>query len=185
MSLDGKIARPHGESQWLTGTEARKRVHALRAEVEAIIVGGETVRQDDPSLTIRDVPVSEHKQQPYRVVLTRDQKSLPASAKLFTDEHKDRTLVYENMSFLSVLKKLAELDCTSVLLECGGNIMGQWFDQSLVDECYFFLAPMICGGDKLAVAGCGASSNESSIHLSDVTYEKIGNDLLSRGLVDR
>jgi len=185
MSLDGKITRPPAESQWLTSPESRMRVHQLRSEVDAIIIGGETVRKDNPALTVRDVQTSEYHQQPYRVVLARDKSGLPVDSQIFTDAYASRTKIFENVPLLHVLKSLAELGCSSVMLECGGGLMGQWFDQSLVDECYFFIAPILCGGDKLAVGGLGCESNQSSIHLTNVQYETIGNDVLAVGCIQK
>ena len=187
MSLDGKISRPPGESQWLTSPESRKIVHQLRAKVDAIIIGGKTLRKDNPRLTVRldDCPEST-KQQPYRAVITHQNRaSLPQDSHLFTDQHKDRTLLYQDSPFIEILKDLGEKGCNSVLLECGGGLMGQWFDQGLVDECYFFLAPLITGGENLAVAGKGVKSNESAINLKNIMYQKIGNDVLASGLIDQ
>lgn len=187
MSLDGKISRPPGESQWLTSPESREIVHQLRAKVDAIIIGGKTLRKDNPRLTIRTADPSKlQKKQPYRAVIThQDRATLPQDSHLFNDQYKDRTIIYKDSTFLEILKDLGEKGCNNVLLECGGALMGQWFDQNLVDECHFFLAPLITGGENLAVAGKGVKSNESAINLEKVTYKKIGNDVLASGFISR
>lgn len=186
MSLDGKITRPPGESQWLTSPESREIVHQLRSKVDAIIVGGRTLRKDNPKLTIRSSTPNIQKQQPYRAVITHEGRStLPKNLHVFSDEFKDRTVIYQDKPFEDILKDLAHKGCNSVLLECGGGLMGQWFDQRLVDECYFFLAPLVTGGSDLALAGKGVDSNESAIPLQNVTYQKIGGDVLAHGYIKR
>ena len=88
MSLDGRLTRPAGESRWITGRSARRHAHQLRAQVDAILVGAETVRSDNPRLTVRGVRGA---RQPWRVVLTRSGK-LPRRAQLFSDGFSSRTL---------------------------------------------------------------------------------------------
>ena len=184
MSLDGRITRPDGEGQWLTGKEARAEAHGLRAEVDAIIVGGKTVRKDDCGLTIRDTAMSADKVQPWRVVLTQSGKeSLPLDAKIFTDEHKERTLVHEDMSLEESLRGLAELGCNSVLLECGGVLMRQFLEQGLVDEVAVFFAPMLTGGGDF---GFGVGEHlEKSLALEKMQVKQVGHDVLLRGVVRR
>jgi diaminohydroxyphosphoribosylaminopyrimidine deaminase/5-amino-6-(5-phosphoribosylamino)uracil reductase len=80
-SLDGRIAPARGSSRWLTGERTRRAAHALRARYDTIVVGAETVRRDDPELTVRDARVPPGGQ-PLRVVVTAT-LDLPARAKLF------------------------------------------------------------------------------------------------------
>jgi diaminohydroxyphosphoribosylaminopyrimidine deaminase / 5-amino-6-(5-phosphoribosylamino)uracil reductase len=184
MSLDGKISRPPQESQWLTSPESRELVLIIRSEVDAIIVGGRTLRKDNPSLTVRGKALHPDKQQPYRAIISHsDRSELPNELTVFTDAFKDRTLVFQDQAFEEILKDLAKRGCNSVLLECGGNLMGQWFDQGLVDECYVFLAPMITGGENLAVGGKGVESNAAAIRLKDISYRQIQGDVLAHGFV--
>ncbi len=184
MSLDGKITRPPGESQWLTSPESREIVHQLRAEVDAIIIGGRTLRKDNPRLTLRGKNVPAGKLQPYRAIITHSERSaLPDDLHVFSDEFKDRTLMYQDTAFADILKDLASKGCNSVLLECGGGLMGQWFDLGLVDECYFYLAPMVNGGADLALAGKGVASHNFAWQLHDMHYQQIGNDVLAHGFL--
>lgn len=182
MSLDGRITRPPSEGQWLTNPESREVVHQLRAKVDAIIVGGKTVRRDNPRLTLRSEQSSTEKEQPWRVVLTHAGKeSLPQDFHLFTDEHQERTLVYQDKPLEDVLRDLADKGCNSVLLECGGNLMRQFAEADLVDEYQLFYAPIITGGTDF---GFGLGDHfTKSIQLTEITSRSIGNDTLMTGLV--
>ena len=84
---------------------------------------------------------------------------LPRDAHLFADRFAARTLVYRNKALRQVLADLGRREITSVLIEGGGNVLGQAFDARLVDKVQFYLAPLFTGGPVLAVAGKGAGSN--------------------------
>jgi diaminohydroxyphosphoribosylaminopyrimidine deaminase/5-amino-6-(5-phosphoribosylamino)uracil reductase len=184
MSLDGRITRPEGEGQWLTGAEARAEAHSIRAEVDAIVVGGKTVRRDDPGLTVRGDAYREKKAQPWRVVLTQSgKKNLPLDAAVFTDEFKDRTLVHADMSLEESLRELAERGCNTVLLECGGVLMRQFLEQGLVDEVAVFFAPMLTGGGDF---GFGVGEHlKKSLALEKIQVKQLGEDILFRGVFRR
>jgi len=83
MSLDGKITRPEGEGQWLSGEESRADVQRLRGEVDAILTSGETVRRDRPALTIRVPEFLEGRSQPWRIVVTDRPETMPGDSALF------------------------------------------------------------------------------------------------------
>lgn len=183
LSLDGRITRIPGEGQWLTGPLARMDAHRLRVRADAVLVGAETVRADDPSLTIRGVPMPPGKAQPWRVVLTQT-GNLPAGARLFTDEHRERTLIYQNKPLKAVLEELGGVHrVNTVLAEGGGRILGALFTEGLVDEVCFYLAPLLCGGPSLAVADPGLRLD--AVNLEEVAYKKLGRDLRLSGLVRR
>lgn len=179
MTLDGRIARPPGEGQWITSSASRAHAHKLRARVDAILVGAETVRTDDPKLTVRGIPGA---RQPWRVVMTRT-GNLPSDAHLFTDEHKDRTLVFKNKPLRAVLRHLGAMQVTSVLIEGGGRILGQAFDRHLVDAVHFYIAPLLAGGPKVAIGDRGAGSSAEAARIKNPHYEKIGGDIHMSGEV--
>ncbi len=184
LSLDGRITRVPGEGQWLTGPEARKDAHRLRLEADAVLVGAGTVRADNPALTIRGMNLPEGKIQPWRVVLTRTGE-LPATAQVFTDAHRERTLVYANRPLGEVLAELgASRSVTCILAEGGGLLLGELFAQGLVDEVCFYLAPLICGGPKGAVELPGGAAM-GAVQLEDIQYKRLGRDLRLTGLVTR
>ena len=118
--------------------------------------------------------------QPWRVILTRRGR-IPKSAHVFTDAHRDRTLVFRGKSLRTVLRELGRLGVVSVLIEGGGTVLGDAFDRRLVDEVHFYLAPLLCGGPHV-IAGRGAGSTASSVSLRDARYERIGTDLHVSGL---
>lgn len=182
LSLDGRLTRPPGEGQWLTSEAARRHAHGLRARVDAILVGANTLRADNPRLTVRDVPGA---RQPWRVVLSRGENPLPPEAHLFTDEYKEHTLRFIGQSLDQVFTALGEREIQSVLIEGGARVLGEAFDQRLVDEVCFYLAPLICGGPVIAVGGEGAAATVEAPQLVDVQYTKLGDEVIMRGTVLR
>ncbi|MEO8353911.1 MAG: bifunctional diaminohydroxyphosphoribosylaminopyrimidine deaminase/5-amino-6-(5-phosphoribosylamino)uracil reductase RibD, partial [Chthoniobacteraceae bacterium] len=136
ISLDGRLTRPPGEGQWLTNEASRAHAMRLRAEADAILIGAQTLRADNPRLTIRGLPGFAKKAQPLRVIFARNSR-LPRAAHAFTDRHRDRTLVYRNQSLPAVLRELGRRQVTSVLIEGGGTVLGEAFDRRLVDEVHF------------------------------------------------
>src|SRR5215831_8859142 len=141
MSLDGRLTRPAGESRWITGGNARRDAHRLRAHVDAVLVGAETIRADNPRLTVRGVRGA---RQPLRVVLTRAGQ-VPRHAHLLSDKFAARTLVYKRKSLLSVLKDLGKRSVTSVLIEGGGEVLGEALDKKLIDKVQIYLGPILTG----------------------------------------
>lgn len=163
MSLDGRTALPNGESQWISGPEARDWVHRLRAGCDAVIVGGGTVRADDPLLTSRGWRDPE----PLRVVLSRG-LDLPESALLW-DPGPAKTLVAhgpeapaagrERLDRLGVerlelpaceprelLGALANRGCNLVLWECGPELAASALRQGGVQQVAAVIAPKLLGG---------------------------------------
>lgn len=177
MSLDGRISRPPAEPQWITSPASRAHAHQLRARVDAILIGAETLRRDNPKLTVRGFPGA---RQPWRIVLTKSGR-LPRGAHLFTDRFKEKTLVFQKKSLRAVLRELAKRGITSVLIEGGMRVLGQAFDYQLVDAVSFYVAPSILGGPTVAVGGLGVSKVASAAHIAQPTYTKIGDDLLLEG----
>lgn len=177
MSLDGRLTRPPGEFPWITGRSARRHARRLREHVDAIIVGAETVRVDNPRLTVRGV---RGRRQPWRVVLTRS-NNLPRRARLFSDRLADRTLIFKRKSLTSVLKALGKRSVTSVLIEGGGDVLGQALDARLIDKVQIYLGSILTGGRVIAFPGHGAQSTSNAIHLRDVSYRRIGENVCITG----
>lgn len=154
-TLDGRMTRR--QNFWLSGVETLRHAHQLRLESDAILIGGNTLRTDDPALTIR-TPLQEpsaRKQQPWRVVLTTNLLSLPPMAKLFTDEHHKRTLVWENVKDLRVLlnELYTRYGVVNLMLECGGRLLRRFLEEGLVNEWMQSISPMVGAGPDFLVPG--------------------------------
>jgi diaminohydroxyphosphoribosylaminopyrimidine deaminase/5-amino-6-(5-phosphoribosylamino)uracil reductase len=176
LSLDGKITAPPNDDRWLTSPQARLVAHELRWESDAILIGAKTARADNPQLTVR-LPGRKGKIQPWRIVMTRSGK-LPKTLHVFSDAHKDRTLVFRDPPLKKVLADLGKREISHVLIEGGGEILTKAFRQKLVNEVAFFIAPSVMGTPTRALKELGAS-----LQLREVTYESIGADLFCRGLI--
>lgn len=177
MTLDGRLTRPPSESRWITSAAARRDAHKLRASVDAILVGAETVRADDPGLTVRGARSAK---QPWRVVVTRSGR-LPRAAKIFTDGDRERTLVFRRRSIASLLRQLGAREITSVLIEGGGDVLGQALDAQLIDKVQLYVAPLLAGGPVPAFSGRGANSSSEAARLERVTCKRFGGDVRVSG----
>jgi diaminohydroxyphosphoribosylaminopyrimidine deaminase/5-amino-6-(5-phosphoribosylamino)uracil reductase len=176
LSLDGRIVTPEGDDRWLTSPAARQVAHELRWEADAILIGAETARQDNPRLTVR-LPGRRGKIQPWRVVVTRSGR-LPKYLHLFSDQHRDRTLVFQNQPLAETIAALGALEVSHVLIEGGGKILTEAFRENLVNEVAFFIAPAVMGTVPRALGKLPAA-----MRLREVSYKSIGTDLLCRALV--
>ena len=168
MSLDGRTALPNGASQWISGPEARAWVHRLRAQGDAVIVGGGTVRSDDPLLSSRGQRIPE----PLRVVLSRS-LDLPERAQLWdtavaptliaygakapadgrkrlaaiTEAHPDlQTLELPACTPTALLEALAQRGCNQVLWECGPELAAAAIREGCVQHLAAVIAPKLLGG---------------------------------------
>lgn len=159
-SLDGRTAMASGESQWITGAEARADVHRLRAEAGAVMTGVGTVLADDPQLTVRGIEVP---RQPDRIVLDT-QARVPAAAKVWgegarrlwltgrdapaptgVEAIRCATAPEGSLDLPAVLRALGGCGINDVLLECGPRLAGAFLQQGLVDEVVAYLAPTLLG----------------------------------------
>jgi diaminohydroxyphosphoribosylaminopyrimidine deaminase/5-amino-6-(5-phosphoribosylamino)uracil reductase len=148
----------------------------LRGSADAILIGAETARQDNPRLTVR-LPGRRGRVQPWRVVLTNS-GTLPRQLHLFTDRQRARTLVFHRRSLDEVLAELGARDVAHVLIEGGGRILTEAFRLGLVNEVAFFLAPALMGTSPRALHPLPAA-----VRLEKISYRAVGPDLLCRGLV--
>ena len=170
MSMDGRIALANGESRWITGEEARRDVHALRARSCAMLTGIGTVRSDDPELTVRHVPCS---RQPRRIVIDNTLDT-PLSAKILSGEPPLILTVSEDAGkraaleakgaevvnvpkqgdksdLRAVAKLLGDRKFNVVTVETGGKLMGSLLRAGVIDELVIYMAPMILGDSAQAI----------------------------------
>ena len=139
MTMDGYLVVPG--RRWVTGELARAEVQKLRAGCDAILVGAETLRKDNPKLTVRKGRLEE---QPWRVVVTRSGK-LPKGANLFQDRNKERTLVYRRKKWSEVLKDLHRRGVSRLLVEGGAEVAEGLIQARKVNEVVLYLAPILVG----------------------------------------
>ena len=167
MTLDGKVAAKDGSSKWITGSEARRDVHNLRANSDVIVVGANTVRVDDPSLTARDAAGVAYSRQPKRVVLG----AIPEGAKVLPAKS-------VTGSFKDLLLDLGQEDVIQVLVEGGPKVAYDLHSKGLVDEYVFYIAPMLgLSGSKDAFDGGAAVSIDEFWRSSFETVDRLDGDL--------
>jgi diaminohydroxyphosphoribosylaminopyrimidine deaminase/5-amino-6-(5-phosphoribosylamino)uracil reductase len=185
-TLDGMMALKSGESQWITGEKAREHVHFLRSIHQGIIVGGETVRKDNPKLTVR---LKDYKgTQPYRIVLTKS-GDLPESHHLFTDEQKDRTIVYTQndlkFNFPNVIKvsritealqDLYQKKIINLFFEGGPGLSSEFMKARLIDRISLYQNPSFIGSGKNMLGDLDLLSLKERPSLTNINSEWIGND---------
>jgi diaminohydroxyphosphoribosylaminopyrimidine deaminase/5-amino-6-(5-phosphoribosylamino)uracil reductase len=203
MSLDGKIATVHGESKWITGDTARRFGMRLRAGADAILVGVNTIVQDNPSLTARVAGFSGKRLR--RIVLDPHART-PAKAKVVSDADAALTTIVVGKSaprgrvealaararvlkapsrngvfdLRWLMRTLGEQNVTNLLVEGGGETNASFLSAGLAQRVAFFYAPMVLGGAKApkGVAGKGVARVREGIRLRDESWRRVGTDLL-------
>jgi diaminohydroxyphosphoribosylaminopyrimidine deaminase/5-amino-6-(5-phosphoribosylamino)uracil reductase len=174
-SMDGQVAAEDGSSRWITGPDARRDVHQLRAHSDAVLVGVGTVLADDPELTVRDLPEgAAPSRQPLRVVLDRTART-PSSARVLDDAAE--TLVSRGAP-RDVLAELHERGVRSVLLEGGPTVAGSFWSEGLVDKVVGYVAPVVLGSGAWPVLrGSGQRSMSDARRLQLAETRLLGTDL--------
>lgn len=205
-SLDGRIATRTGDSRWITGEESRARVHRLRHEYDAILIGSGTAIADNPLLTDRSgrarrLPLKRIVLDPTLRLSSDSQLSMTARdapVLVFTSESADasrlKALEQRGVEVIrdgngrkleSMLAKLWERSIQSVLIEGGANVAGAFLDAGLVDKASFFIAPLIIGGCDApsAIGGTGPRTIADALRLRDVEFNRHGPDMEVTGYV--
>jgi diaminohydroxyphosphoribosylaminopyrimidine deaminase/5-amino-6-(5-phosphoribosylamino)uracil reductase len=208
-TLDGRIATRTGDSKWVTGEEARRFVHRLRHAVDAIMVGVNTVRTDNPSLTTR-LPGGRGKD-PIRIILDTH-LSIPSDASLLKQASDSDTILvagkavgadkkaaFENQGIRvlesalknglidmhALMQQLGAIEITSVLIEGGSRVLASAFAAGIVDKIFFFYAPKILGGDDGVpiCSGRGAELMRESIAVGNIEVHRFGDDVMIEGYI--
>ncbi|MNU32456.1 bifunctional diaminohydroxyphosphoribosylaminopyrimidine deaminase/5-amino-6-(5-phosphoribosylamino)uracil reductase RibD [Brevundimonas sp. CEF1] len=193
-SLDGRIATATGESQWITGPEARQQGHRLRATHDAILVGVETVLADDPELTVR-LPdyAGTH---PLRVVLDSRLRT-PVTAKVASGNTLILTTAQPHAigqaevvavaaadgrpAIAAVLDALTARGVTSLLIEGGGRVAASFLTAGVVDAIEWFRAPILLGGEgRPCVASLALAKLADAPKFRRLGVEPVGDDLWER-----
>ncbi len=203
-SFDGRIATQTGHSQWITGPQARRAVHAMRARHDAVMVGAGTARADDPSLTVRELGVA---QQPVRVVVSRH-LDLPLMGQLartaaevpvwlchgpHPDAERARAwdglgarlipcaLQDHHIDAADLLQQLGQAGLTRVFCEGGAALAASLLEKDLVDELVGFTAGLTIGAEGLAAVGrLGLEKLDAAPRFELIENRAIGPDILHR-----
>ncbi|MEL6554464.1 MAG: bifunctional diaminohydroxyphosphoribosylaminopyrimidine deaminase/5-amino-6-(5-phosphoribosylamino)uracil reductase RibD [Cyanobacteria bacterium J06621_11] len=206
MTLDGKIATTTGHSAWISGPASRQWVHQLRSRCDAVIVGGNTVRKDNPNLTHH----GQGTHNPLRVVMSR-QLNLPTVANLW-DVSVAPTLVlgqkgiggqkeitdaiaatlksqgvevvlFDELTPAAAMDELYKRGCLSVLWECGGTLASEAITANAVQKIWAFIAPKIIGGKTAPspIGDLGLKKMTAAKMLTRTALTAIGDDILLTG----
>lgn len=171
-SLDGRVAAVDGTSRWITGPEARRRVHSRRAHLGAIVVGTGTVLADDPHLTARLPDESLAAHQPTRVVVGR--REIPREMRILDDAAP--TLLLREHDPLMVIAELA--DRVDVQIEGGATLAGAFLAAGAIDRVEAYIAPVVLGDGLPAVVGAGVSTITAVHRFRPRAIESLGPDTL-------
>ncbi|HEV7903994.1 MAG TPA: bifunctional diaminohydroxyphosphoribosylaminopyrimidine deaminase/5-amino-6-(5-phosphoribosylamino)uracil reductase RibD [Pyrinomonadaceae bacterium] len=206
-SLDGRIATRTGDARWITNEASRARVHELRHEYDAILVGAGTANADDPLLTDRS-RLPRHR--PLTRLLLDDNLQLSPDSQLARTTSESPLIVFTSdtaderaaanlkargveivrvpggaRDLAAVLENLHERSLQSVLVEGGATVAGMFLEAGLVARVSFFIAPLIIGGSdaRAAVAGTGATRIADATRLRSVEITQHGSDVEITGTV--
>lgn len=204
-TLDGRIATNTGESRWITGTEARRRVHMLRANHDAVLIGRETALADNPDLTVRGLGLPDRS--PVRVVLDSSLR-LPANGRLADSAQQIPVWIchgpevasnaisawqakggtslpcstdpHGTLDLESVLNTLAKRGITRLFVEGGGKIAASLLSAGYVDRLILFSAGVVVGGDgRSSVASLGIENLSDAPRFRRISMETAGADIMS------
>ncbi|MEL6931200.1 MAG: bifunctional diaminohydroxyphosphoribosylaminopyrimidine deaminase/5-amino-6-(5-phosphoribosylamino)uracil reductase RibD [Cyanobacteria bacterium J06600_6] len=199
MTLDGKIATTTGHSAWVTSKASRHLVHQIRSTCDAVIIGGNTVRKDNPNLTTHGV--TEHN--PLRVVMSRS-LDLPTNCNLWNDCQAQTLIFTENSDSAQqkllhteqtdiitvaaltpkiVIEHLYQKNISKVLWECGGTLAAKAISDGAVQKIMAFIAPKIIGGNNAPspVGNLNLELMTDAIKLKQITSKAIDSDILIEG----
>ena len=203
ISLDGDIALANGASKWISGPASRQRAHLLRAESDAILVGIGTVRQDDPSLTVRDTDG----RSPLRAVLDRDLALDPDALVLkgggcviFTaqkhDAQKRAKLEDRGAKLIALppdgeghipvgpmLESLAQAGVNRLLVEGGAGVIGSLLSAGFVDDVSLFVAPKLMGNGLHITQNLSFQYMNEVVSMKHAEMKKIGDDVWYEGVL--
>jgi diaminohydroxyphosphoribosylaminopyrimidine deaminase/5-amino-6-(5-phosphoribosylamino)uracil reductase len=208
-TLDGRLATSTGDAKWITGPRSRQFVHQVRHEVDAIMVGLGTVIADDPQLTTRlDDKTGRN---PKRIILDT-RLAIPDTAKVLRPVADSDTIIVvgpgvstEKKALLTrkgaailemplkqgridlapLMKRLGELNITSLLVEGGGRVLASALADGIADKILFFYAPKILGGDDGVpiCRGIGAPQISDAVSITNIRVHRFDDDVMIEGYI--
>jgi diaminohydroxyphosphoribosylaminopyrimidine deaminase/5-amino-6-(5-phosphoribosylamino)uracil reductase len=207
QTVDGYIAAPDGHSEWISSKASRTRVHQWRSVYDAVLVGRNTARLDNPRLTVRHVDG----RQPRRIVLDGPYE-LDRELHLFSDQYEEKTIVVTHnkekagdasdpmlnmlqsnyfrgktllvpqieghVDLEETFRQLGELEVQSILVEAGSQLASALLRQHLVDKLELFIAPKLLGGGTRSILGLDIQRINEIWELRDPSWEQVGPDML-------
>ena len=180
MTLDGKIACCNGDSRWVTGPEARRRVQSWRRLADAVMIGGNTLRADHPELTVREPENFEN--QPRRIVVSSslDEDDLK---EYFPDGRAEVVDLPDAEAWDKYLRDIGSCGVTALLIEGGGELAAAAIKAQAVDFVEFHIAPKLLGGRESipALGGENPEKMSEALDLSRVKTFTCGNDIIISG----
>lgn len=199
-SLDGKIATASHDSKWITNEKARSYARNLRSHYQAIVVGINTIIDDNPHLGTRlpgradplRIIFDSTLRVPLKSQVLRDTNALIITTKR-ANNARQKILAGrgipifvcsgDHITLPEVMKELMKREIISVFIEGGGTVLGSFVDNTLVDKVYAFYGPIIIGGSDsvAAIGGKGAPTISQSLHLSNLSYKKLDDTFLITG----
>jgi diaminohydroxyphosphoribosylaminopyrimidine deaminase / 5-amino-6-(5-phosphoribosylamino)uracil reductase len=174
-TLDGRSAAADGSSRWITGEQARRDVHRLRAQCDAILVGTATVERDDPQLTVRDEvgePVVRERQ-PLRVVM--GERDVAADRRVLDGDAE--TVLLRTHDPRAVLEDLHGRGRQHLFLEGGPTVAAAFLRAGLVDEVVAYVAPKLLGAGVNVVGDLGVDTIEGAMDLTLLDVTRLGDDV--------
>ncbi len=210
VTMDGRTAADSGDSKWITNEKSRHEVHRLRNELMGVVVGINTVKNDDPMLNCRLEGVV---RQPIRIIAD-SRASISVESRVMRTSGQIRTIIAHTSAASSekvrlihdagaetllcddedgrinindLMRKLGAMGIDSLLLEGGSTLNTSFIKAECVDEVWAFIAPKIIGGSlaKTPVANLGLSTMNSAINLKDIDIERFDDDILIKGKINK
>ena len=211
QSIDGKIMTSTGKSKWITSEDSRKKAHQFRNEFDAIMVGKETAKNDNPKLNVRNVRNIKGRD-PKRIII--DTKlSLDENLSIYSDDNSDLTYIVYNQNLANkekegrlLAKRIKLIDCElnkdnmlniksilptlynkhdigSIIIEGGSQLLSYFVQQKLIDEFHIFIAPIIIGKGKSAFENYSIDNLSEAFKFDIKEIERIGDDIFITGVI--
>ncbi|MBL7054992.1 bifunctional diaminohydroxyphosphoribosylaminopyrimidine deaminase/5-amino-6-(5-phosphoribosylamino)uracil reductase RibD [Candidatus Woesearchaeota archaeon] len=198
MSMDGKIATRTGDSKYITGRDARRYVHKLRTEVDAVMIGINTVIKDNPKLNPRLVKGNDPMkivldtelkmpmkcnlmQNPSKLIIATTNKAPKKKISKFNQKGIDVVVLKSKRGLVDLkelMKELGKKEITSVMIEGGSELNGSAIKDKIANKILIFTAPKLVGNGLGAIGNLGITKIDKAIKLKNTTMEKIGKDIL-------
>jgi diaminohydroxyphosphoribosylaminopyrimidine deaminase/5-amino-6-(5-phosphoribosylamino)uracil reductase len=207
QSIDGRIATHNYDSQWITDESARTQVHKMRHKYSAVLIGLNTLKKDNPNLTVR---LTQGKQ-PFRIILD-ERLEAPLPSNVFQDAYASKTIVFTTPDYdkykreelalqgisvnpvqsngnglvdlHEVLSQVAQSGISSILVEGGGMVFTQFIANKLFDKISVYISPIIIGSGIESIGDLNINKISEALNLENVNFENVNHQLVVTGYRD-